>query len=314
MTPLTPHNLETPFLIRVEHLDVTARGYFRPSAFVAFSSRLRMSGLLHAMTPEGMNDLLLLLTFVTPNGDCAPSLHQLAEAMRVAPGKARGRMERLMAFRWQGEPLLFHSQLESGLEFFSPRPWLAPASEDAKSEPHVTLAPPMIAAPREAVIAHTRATYARPRAQVEREIEEMMGYRRDEHGRPYRTSARMVPDPEPEAPPTAEQVELRREHDEVKEMLLQAGLQNEQAESLLAGYDTVRIRRQLMWLPHRRAKNPAGMLLAAVKDNYEAPPGLWKFPPPEVAPDEPAEDQEDALPESTVGVQDGSTDVQLEVP
>jgi hypothetical protein len=27
-----------------------------------------------------------------------------------------------------------------------------------------------------------------------------------------------------------------------------------------------------MWLPYRRAKNPAGMLLAAVKDDYEAPP------------------------------------------
>lgn len=315
MPPTTHHNLETPFLIRVEHLDVTASGYFRPSAFVAFSSLLRTSGLLNSMTLEAVKDLLLMLTFVTPNGHCAPSVHQLAGAMRVGPGKARGRMERLTAFRWQGEPLLIHSESESGLEVFAPRPWLAPASEDAKQKPQVTPAPPIIAAPRAAVIAHTRATYARPRAEVEREIEEMMGYRRDEHGRPYRTLSRTEPDPKPEAPLTAEQVEQRREQDEVKELLLQAGLQVEQAESLVASYDTVRIRRQLMWLPQRRAKNPAGMLLAAVKDNYEAPPGLWRSSLPEAPPDDPVNSQEDAPPvEPAPGSPGGITDIQLEIP
>ena len=36
-------------------------------------------------------------------------------------------------------------------------------------------------------------------------------------------------------------------------------------------YDALRIRRQLAWLPRRRAKNAAGYLLAAIKDDYAAP-------------------------------------------
>ena len=57
----------------------------------------------------------------------------------------------------------------------------------------------------------------------------------------------------------------------MKALLLQVGLLPEQAETLLNAYDPLRIRRQLAWLPYRGAKNPAGMLLAAVKDNYEIP-------------------------------------------
>lgn len=260
--------------------------------------------------------MLLLLTFVTPNGLCSPTVHLLAQAMRVPEGKARGRMERLMALRWQGGPLLAHLMSESGLEVFAARPGLAAVHEDRATGPSSVPEPPLWAAPREEVIAHSRATYARPRAEVEREIEEMMGYSRDQHGRPYRTPLGTPPTSvsKPEATLTKAQAEAMREQYEVRERLLQAGLQIEQAEALLVGYDTVRIRRQLMWLPHRRAKNPAGMLLAAVKDDYEAPPGLWKSPPAEAAPDEPAEDHEDAPPESAVGVPDGSTDIQLEVP
>ncbi len=302
MQPIPPHNLssllEPPFVIRVEHLDFSLSGNFRPAAIVTFAAPLRASGLLHALPPEAAKDLLLLLTFVTPNGLCAPTVHQIAEAMHVSGGKARGRMERLLAFRWQGEPLLLHQKSESGLEAFTPRPWLAPVRENSKPEPPRTSQPPMRAASREEVIAHTRATYARPRAEVEREIEEAMGYRRDEHGRPYRGPAQIAPDSQPQAPPlTSEEIEARRERSEVKGLLLQAGLQDEQAEALLAGYDTVRIGRQLMWLPYRRAKNPAGMLLAAIKDDYEAPPMMRRQVPDQPAdgtttPDEGAPDAE----------------------
>ena len=292
MQPIPPYNPpslpEPPFVIRVEHLDISPSGSFRPAAIVTFSASLRGSGLLHALPPEAVKDLLLLLTFVTPNGLCAPTVHQLAEAMRVSGSKARGRMERLLAFRWQGEPLLRHQKSESGLEVFAPRPWLAPVRENSRLEPPRSSQPPIRAASREEVIAHTRASYARPRAEVEREIEEAMGYRRDEHGRPYRGPAQPTPDPQPQVPPlTPEEMEVRSERAEVKGLLLQAGLQDEQAESLIADFDLLRIQRQLMWLPYRRAKNPVGMLLAAVKDDYEAPPALWRSSTPEQVTAEP---------------------------
>lgn len=276
----SPARPEPPFLIRVEHLDVKRNGDFRPAAHVTFAAPLRLSGLLGALPPEAARDLLLLLTFVTPNGRCAPTMRQIAEAMRLSDGKARGRMERLLAFRWQGEPLLTHQKTESGLEVFSPRPWVAPVREDAAPPPFQSPQAPVRAAPREEIIAHTRATYTRPRAEVEREIEEAMGYRRDERGRPHRAPSQAVLVPQPlaqgAAPLSEEELEAMRERGEVRQMLLQAGLQDEQADALLSGYDLVRIRRQLMWLPYRRAKNPAGMLLAAVKDDYEAPPAMLR--------------------------------------
>jgi hypothetical protein len=168
MLPNPPHNPsparpEPPFLIRVEHLDVKRNGDFRPAAFVSFAAPLRLSGLLNALPPESARDLLLLLTFVTPHGHCSPTVCQIAEAMRVSDGKARRRMERLLAFRWQGEPLLTHQRTESGLEVFAPRPWLAPAREDVGPQPFHSSQVPLRAAPREEIIAHTRATYARPK-------------------------------------------------------------------------------------------------------------------------------------------------------
>jgi len=229
-------------VIRVEHLDLTLGGHFRPQAHVAFGAPLRTSGLLAALPPEAVKDLLLLLTFVTPNGHCAPTVGQIAAAMRVSPGKARSRLERLEALRWQAQPLLWHGSSESGLEFFSPLSLLAPVREDAAPPSAYVPPPPIQAASREAVIAHSRATYARPRAEVEAQIEEMMGYRKA-----HRPSQ---PAQAPAAAPTSTQgvevkpdmqlpalspdeIEAQREREEVRELLVQAGLEAEQAEGLL---------------------------------------------------------------------------------
>jgi hypothetical protein len=284
---------EPPFLIRVEHRNETRNGTFCPVAHVTFHAPLRTSGLLQALSPEAARDLLLLLTFVTPNGLCSPTVSQIARAMRVSEGKARSRFGRLLALRWQGEPLIAHFRTQSGLETFSPLPGIAPVQENAAPPPAYLPPPPIPVASREAVIAHSRAAYTRPRAEVEREIEERMNYARSDRAHGHRTRhdpahSHPIPDsslrqpilpasvpPEP-APLSPEEAEALRERQEVAELLLQAGLQVEQAEALLAGYDLVRIRRQLMWLPYRRAKNPAGMLLAAIKDDYEAPPALWR--------------------------------------
>jgi hypothetical protein len=306
---------EPPFLIRVEHRDVKPNGDFRPAAHVSFAAPLRLSGLLNALPPEAAKDLLMLLTFITANGLCSPTVRQIAEAMRISNGKARARLERLLAFRWQGEPLLVHQHTQSGLEVFAPRPWLAPVREDVAPLAGQPAQAPLQAAPREAIIAHTRATYARPRAEVEREIEEGMGYGRDRQGRLHRMPVGAMPGLVPQAPEAAAfsaeeraaERAARREREEVREQLLKAGLQSEQAEALLAGYDLLRIRRQLMWLPYRKAKNSAGMLLASIKDDYEAPPALWRSPALYAAASEPSEEPE-GIPEEGASEEGASAD------
>lgn len=322
-------------MIRVEHLDVKLGGYFRPAAFVSFGAPLRASGLLAALPPEAVKDLLLLLTFVTPNGHCAPTVHQIAEAMRVSQGKARSRLERLEAARWQAQPLLWHGTTPSGLEFFSPLSSLAPVREDAQAPSAYVPPPPILAAPRETVIAHSRATYARPRAEVEAQIEEMMNYRRahqpTKSSKPHQAPTAVPPHtdvpphgteasapvPEPLPVLSPEEWAALREREEARELLRQAGLEAEQAEGLLEHYDLVRIRRQLMWLPYRRAKNPMGMLLAAVKDDYEAPPGIWRQKAPvETRPEvESVAQQDGALAgERSTAALDGLAEIMLELP
>jgi len=292
--PVSDVAQEPPFLIRVEHRDTSREGYFRPQAYIAFAAPLRLGGLLGALPPEACKDLLLLLSFVTPNGHFFPTLDHLAQAMHVSPAKARRRLERLESFRFHGQPLMARAATQSGLEFFTPLPWLAPVREDAEQRGFSHTAPPLQASSREAVIKHTRSAYTRPRAEVERQIEDMMGYRKAPvrsvstgqaafAGGSGQSSGDVAPGAvmpgeaarerslNEAAPLSPEDARALEERAELKALLLQVGLLPEQAETLLNAYDPLRIRRQLAWLPYRGAKNPAGMLLAAVKDNYEIP-------------------------------------------
>lgn len=260
-----------PFVIRVEHLDTDKRGAFRPGAFIRFASSLRTSGLLVAMPPEAVKDLLMLLTFVSPNGICAPHVEQLAEAMGVSVAKAHSRIERLSNVRFQGQKLVVGSQRANGLETYSPLPWLAPVREDA-TLPHRAdeVQPILYAAPRQAVIDHSRATYSRPRAEVESEVERQLGHHHPKEALEAKTSDASRPETEQTHQPES----AISETVEIKNRLMEVGLLPEQAEALLVRHDLLSIRRQLAWLPYRGAKNPAGFLMAAVKDNYEAPPSL----------------------------------------
>lgn len=56
------------------------------------------------------------------------------------------------------------------------------------------------------------------------------------------------------------------------------GLLEEQADDLVKRFDAIRIRRQLAWLPLRQAKNRAGYLIAAIKDDYAAPKAVRQAP------------------------------------
>ncbi len=288
-----------PFLIRVEHLDTDERGSFRPAAFVRFASSLRTSGLLAGMSPEGVRDLLMLLTFVSPNGVCAPHIEQLAEALRVPVAKARNRFERLAGIRFQGQKLVAGNQRPNGLETYSPLPRLAPVREDGTPHHSDTAQPVLYAAPRQVVIDHSRATYGRPRAEVEREVEKQLGHYRLNDGIKAKRS-----DISDAIEKPLDQLESEsNETAELRNSLLRVGLLPEQVETLLARHDLLSIRRQLAWLPHRGAKNPAGFLMAAVKDNYEAPPTL-----------RPATDLSSPSPVPEVDVASNDLEVSLKTP
>ncbi len=67
-----PPGAEPPFTIFIEHIDKLRDVHWRPTAHVRLTPSLRTSGFLQALPPEEIKGFLTLLTFLTPNGDCAP--------------------------------------------------------------------------------------------------------------------------------------------------------------------------------------------------------------------------------------------------
>lgn len=237
----TKQQIEKPFLIELWEDDKQAGGHFTPAAAMHLTSSLRTSGLLNQLSPDDLKSLVFLLTFVSPEGHCQPFLSQLSEAMRVPSAKAKVRMRRLCDVRWKGEPLVIYSKSASGLTAYSLNPRVV--TYRRRAEPEKCEVAPYVAAPREAVIEHSRKHYARPRAEVERMIARQMGHDIDESD-------------------AERKLRFRLEN---------AGLKGEQAKELLATYHLDTIAQQLDWLPYRHAKNPAGYLFAAIEGNYSEP-------------------------------------------
>lgn len=240
-----PGAVQKPF--RVEVRRRPAEGpVFQPESILIARPSLRTSGLLAALPPEHLRDLLMLLTFVSPNGDVMPSLVEVKDAMRVSEGKTRARLERLAAFHWRGEPIVAKIRRESGLHAFAPTPAIletmnAEAPEPEDERPHVRMAT------REAIVAHSRAAYARPRAEVEREIARLNGW----------------PDPQEDA-----------QTSEARDKLLLFGVPRDKAEDLISRHGAEEVLRQAKWLPYRRAKKPAQLLVAAIENGYGEPAAL----------------------------------------
>ena len=247
-----PFPKHAPFVIEHRQEDYRPSGTFRPSAHLILTQRVRTSGLWRALTPEDFKTLLLLLTFVTPNGWCRPTLPELADAMGISHPKAKGRLERLVQARWQGQPLVELLHRPDGLDAYLPGRRLV-FHEDAPV-PEPPTAPPVRVAGREAVIAYSRARYAKTREEVERQIGEMMGW-----GPPVFSG---------DDPAVAEG--KRRAFQSMTNL----GMPKDQALDLLSRFDLREIEQQIAWLPSRGAKNPARYLAAAIEGGYDMPAGV----------------------------------------
>ena len=243
-----------PFVIEHRQEDRTGPA-FRPSARLILTERVRTSGLWRALTPEDFKTLVLLLTFVTPNGWCRPTLLELADAMAVSHGKAQGRLERLLRASWRGQPLATLLPRPDGLDaYLLGRPLVAHEEAPVSTPPE---AAPARTPGREAVAAYSRARYAKTRAEVEAQIGEMMGW-----GPPAFAG---------DDPAVAEG--KRRAF----KAMTDVGVPKEQALDLLSRFDLGAVESQLAWLPQRNAKNPARFLAAAIEGGYDRPIGARRL-------------------------------------
>jgi hypothetical protein len=233
-----------PFVI--EHRRQMERDghHFTPSTQLIVTPALRTSGLVAALPDSEARSLLLLLTFLTANGYIQPTLPELAQGMQVTEGAARSRMERLLTFVWQGEPLVQERPRELGLDTYSPASTLL-EHRPAPPEPPPDERAPIRPAGREAVYEHSRAAYARPREEAERLVAEQLGHAVEES--------------------------LDTPVGQAWRRLVALGVSREQVASLLVRRTPEECLRQIEWLPYRGAKSPARFVVAAIENDYEPP-------------------------------------------
>jgi len=247
-----PFMNDFPFVIEQYRGEPGVGGSFRPAARLLLTSALRTSGLWTALPPDELRDLTLLLTFLSPNGRVQPTLPELAGAMRASHAQARARMLRLSRRVWRGQPLVTELTRQSGLDAYLPGRHVLgnrQGTEAPTAAAQTVLTEPR--AGRDALIAHSRARYAAPRAEVEADIARRMGWG--------------APAFEDDPPEVAEEKRL------LYDRLSEQGMSRSQALDVLGRFDIAVVRRQTEWMPHRTAKNPARYLAAAIENDYEAP-------------------------------------------
>jgi len=296
---------QKPFQVVLRRLEETPTGSFRPGAGVEVTPSLRTSGLFLALPEEDLASLLLVLSFVHPNGHVQPSLPELARALGEPQFRTRARMGRLLRFRWQDAPLLVEIRRESGPHAYAPSPHILGTVEAMPDSPTAGETVPAGCRPagREAVLAVSRAAHSRPREDVERDIALSNGWpwpfrsigQTLEDLRQQALAPAGVPPQLPGNPPTLSQpltqTTMTTDPNEAStsdlfQHLLLLGVSRDEAEGLMARFDAARILRQVRWLPFRKANSPSRLLIAAIEGDYEAPVALRRLPVPSEMPDE----------------------------
>jgi hypothetical protein len=245
----------TPFIVLHEHRD-ESMGHATPAAHLVITPVLKASGLLKQMTDTDAKSLLALLSFITPNGFIRVTAHQIAEAIGTSDAEAQDRMATLTRQLWEEEPLVLalteqegnsveHEDHIIGHEVYTLHPKAVAHVLPPPSLPDAPEPLPFAPAGRTAVIAASRAKYARPRAEVEQEIEVALGH------------------PEVESEDSLE--------GEIRRRLLAVGVSRDQVQELVEECPLEDIQRQLDWLPARGANSPSRFIVAAIRGNYSAP-------------------------------------------
>src|SRR5689334_3971835 len=91
-----------PFQIEIVWEDPGSVGRTRPRSILIVHRSFRTSGLLSSLPAEDLKTLLMVLTFIHPNGYCHATLAELSQWTGLTPGRMRSRLSRLTTPMWNG--------------------------------------------------------------------------------------------------------------------------------------------------------------------------------------------------------------------
>jgi hypothetical protein len=192
---------------------------------------------------------------VTANGVVGPSATQMAVTLGRPALLVRLRLRRLARRYWRGQPLLRVSRTAAGMETFHPTPLVLGRRE---SFPPPTAAQAAAPAGSDAVIAASRAAYARPREEVERELRSVHGWPAPDEIKTFAASQQKVP----------ENLDERW----AVERLAKEKVDYSLAVKLVREFGAECCLRQLRWLPYRKGiKDRKRYIVGAIQADYAAP-------------------------------------------
>ena len=86
--------------------------------FTRLHHTIRTSGLLAKLSDKNFRTLVCLATFMDAEGHCFPSQEALAKALGISRTAVSKRIKSLLAFRWQGKPLIYTKKVRGGKGIF----------------------------------------------------------------------------------------------------------------------------------------------------------------------------------------------------
>ena len=102
----TDHPGETGFSVEIQReFDLVTKAW-QDRVFVKVFAFARTSGLIAAMGAQRWQTLSVLATYMDAAGGCFPSQEEIAQALGITRSKAALRLKDLLAFRWEGRPLV----------------------------------------------------------------------------------------------------------------------------------------------------------------------------------------------------------------
>ncbi len=246
---------EKPFRVELYRTDERG-GKFTPAARLIVTRSLRTSGFLRDLPDAEARTLLLLITFLRPDGRCEVSVPEAASALDIAPVKARARLDRLTTASFGNLPVVRVTRRDSGLDGYVLSTTLV---EEQQALPEADTPEPIAALParRDEIIAHSRSLYANPRAEVEEMIlTQQLGH----------AAIAAIAPIAPVTPPDTSTPEGA-----ARQAMTEIGLPREQIDLLIASFPIEKITEQIAWLPHRHPKDAGKLLVSAIRHDYEPP-------------------------------------------
>ncbi len=100
----TPYT--TPFTVEINHSYNPINKQWHNDIFIKLYTAALDSGFLAAISDRDWKTLCVIALHMDADGQCYPSRDHIARALGVNPSTASDRIQRLLAFRWQGQPLV----------------------------------------------------------------------------------------------------------------------------------------------------------------------------------------------------------------